>query len=227
MNVNKIVIIGAGFHGRVIASFFSEGTHKEGGEVAGFVDDDPGLQGKVIDGFQVLGKVADMEALIQKHKIRSAIVGFSDVLMQLRSQVFKQIGRLGLQPGNVIHQSAIIHKSSNLGVGIFVGEGVIISTNAKIGDNSVLNAGSEVGHHSQLRENVWLSAGVCLGGNVSIGKNSMIGFRASVMTNTKIGEEVSVGVGTTIIGDLADGVIAVNVPRIVTTKRTEHAVFKR
>lgn len=226
--MNKIVIIGAGFHGRVIASFFSEGTNKEEGEVAGFIDDDPGLQGKVIDGFQVLGKVADMETLIQKHKIKSAIVGFSAALMQLRSKVFKQIGQLGLQSGNVIHQSAIIHKSSNLGVGIFIGEGVIISTSAKIGDNSVLSMGSEVGHHSQLRENVWLSGGVCLGANVSIDEDSMIGFRASVLTYAKIGKEVSVGVGTTVIGNLADGTIAVNVPRIVTTnKRAEHAVFKR
>src|SRR5262245_21696767 len=61
----KIVILGAGGHGQVVADMIAAGARAGGDvlELAGFLDDDPALLGTEIDGTPVLGSLASVERL--------------------------------------------------------------------------------------------------------------------------------------------------------------------
>ena len=50
----RIVIIGAGGHGRVVLDILKN-NHQF--EVAGFLDSNPGLHGKITDGIKILGDI--------------------------------------------------------------------------------------------------------------------------------------------------------------------------
>lgn len=64
----RILIVGAGTLGRTLADLLR--TQKEIGlTLVGFLDDDPGKAGAVIDGIPVLGPAQDAETLLRRHDI--------------------------------------------------------------------------------------------------------------------------------------------------------------
>ena len=63
-----------------------------------------------------------------------------------------------------------------------------------------------------LAEGVHVSPGAHLGGCVQIGRASWIGIGASVRELKVIGEQVMVGAGAAVVGNVPDGVTVTGVP---------------
>ena len=71
----KCVVIGAGGHGRVVLDILIRAAQHE---PVGFIDSDPRLLGRRIDGRQVLGDLDDLPRLASEHSIAGAVVAIGN-----------------------------------------------------------------------------------------------------------------------------------------------------
>ena len=68
----RLLLVGAGFTGRVVAQEYARTGRLP--EVVGFVDDDPGRAGDVIEGLMVFGSTEDIPAVVQEHSVTGIVI---------------------------------------------------------------------------------------------------------------------------------------------------------
>jgi UDP-GlcNAc:undecaprenyl-phosphate GlcNAc-1-phosphate transferase len=74
-NGEKTLIYGAGIGGQLTLREI-ENNHALGLQLVGFMDDDPRLHGRKIQGYPVFGGESSLEEIIRRHGIRNIIVSF-------------------------------------------------------------------------------------------------------------------------------------------------------
>lgn len=195
----KVVIIGASGHGKVIADIIQ----KAGDKVIGFLDDNSNL-GKTFIGFSVLGKVSESYKY-QEYKFAIAI-GNADIRERIANEQH-------LKWYTAIHPTAEISS-----IGVEIGEGTVVMANAvinsdaKIGKHCIINTGAIVEHDNVIHDFVHVSVGAKLAGNVTVGRKTWIGIGSQVIQGKTIGEETMIGAGAVVIDDIADNCTAVGCP---------------
>jgi sugar O-acyltransferase (sialic acid O-acetyltransferase NeuD family) len=145
----------------------------------------------------------------------------------LKSMVTKKCDALNnITLINAIHPSAIILPTVKLGIGIFVGAGAIINTDATIMDGALINTQAVVEHDTVVGEFANISPTVCLGGRTTIGDRAFIGSGSVVLARTSIGADSIIGMGAIVTKDIPRDKIAYGVPaRIV--KNSEEADWNK
>lgn len=113
---------------------------------------------------------------------------------------------------NIIHASAQISSTSNLGKGCIINSLVSIAAHSKIGDFVSINRNSSIGHHTIISDFTTINPGVNIAGNVFIGKNTLIGMGTNVFDGVKIGKNCVIGAGSLVNKDIPDNVIAYGNP---------------
>jgi sugar O-acyltransferase (sialic acid O-acetyltransferase NeuD family) len=187
--MNRLIIIGAGGHGRVVA----EATNK----ACVFLDDNQKLDG-------VVGSIEQFPQVQQDGDTVVIAIGDNKTRMEILSK-FEHAA-------TVIHPSAVISESANIGKGTVVFANVVVNAGAVIGEGCILNTASSVDHGCILGDGVHISPGAHLGGNVTVGNCSWVGIGASVKHGVTIGKSVMVGAGAAVVNDISDGVTVVGVP---------------
>lgn len=195
----KVVIIGASGHGKVIADIIL----KSGDSVVGFLDDNPDLGAEFI-GFPVLGKVFEATNY-QEYKFVIAIGN-----AEIRERIANELDVIW---HTAIHPTAVISS-----IGVEIGEGTVVMANAiinsdaKVGKHCIINTGAIVEHDNRIEDFAHISVGAKLAGNVTIGRKTWIGIGAQVIQGKCIGAETVVGAGATVIGDIEEKGTYVGVP---------------
>ncbi len=203
----KILIIGAGGYGQVVADILTE-AHQAGESVCpiGYIDKGPALIGQTFLGLPVLGT----EKQLSKISHDAIIIAIGD--NKIRQKVFEKLTK---QKENFViarHPSTVIGSHVILGPGTVICAGVVINPGTTIGANVILNTGCTIDHHSFIQDHAHIAPGVHLGGEVVVGKGTLIGIGASVIPGCHIGAECTVGAGAVVIKNLPEGVTAVGVP---------------
>jgi sugar O-acyltransferase (sialic acid O-acetyltransferase NeuD family) len=93
----------------------------------------------------------------------------------------------------LIHPSAFVSPSSDIGSGTIVFAHSYIGPFCSIGNFSIINTHSVVEHGNKLGESVILSPRVTLCGNVSVGNNTFLGLGVGVAPSVEIGANVTIG----------------------------------
>ena len=118
----------------------------------------------------------------------------------------------------LIHPTAWVSPSAQLGPASVVFAQVAVQAEASIGTGAILNTGCSVDHDAQLADGVHICPGARLAGEVKVGARSWIGIGASVIQQVSIGSDVTVGAGAAVVRDLPSSVTAVGVPaRVVSS----------
>ncbi len=91
--------------------------------------------------------------------------------------------------------------------------------NTYLGENVKLAQYCNIGHDSILHASVRLSAGVMVGGFAEIGKRTVVGMGAIIRNRVKIGACSFIGMGSNVVSDIPDNVIAYGNPCKVRSKR--------
>jgi sugar O-acyltransferase (sialic acid O-acetyltransferase NeuD family) len=213
--MEQIVIIGAGAHGRDIAESLSHPTQKKQ-KLLGFVDDKPELKAKLIDGFPVLGNWSWFEENDSSQVKVICASGFSEP----RKKMVERAEKMNLSFANVISPLAYLATDVKIGVGNFIGHGVIICRGCQIKNHAIINYGSQVSHDNCLENFVSINPNVNLAGNISIGEGAYIGIGTSIIQGIKIGNWTIIGAGAAVIRDLPNNVTAVGVPaKVIKTRK--------
>lgn len=201
--MKKIIIMGAGGHGQVVADALKQ---MEVAEPVAFVDEDRELHGKKIMGIPVPGGNAAISSI--NHD--GIVIALGD--NALRKRIFNELRDAGENLFTVIHPSAIIAPDVEIGEGCMILAGAVINTQAEIKDNTIINTNSTIEHHNQIGPHAHIAPGSTLGGEVVIGEEAMVGIGATVLPRIRIGEKSILGGGSTAIKDIPGNAKAAGIP---------------
>jgi len=207
MNGSKCVIIGAGGHGRVVRDILNRAQTQA---VVGFIDSNPELVGRRVDGRPVLGGMADLERLRDELQLTSAIVAIGD--NGVRREFADRVAGAGLELINAIHPSANLAQNVTLGTNIVIAAGALICAHCHVGDSAILNTGCIVDHESMISTGAHICPGSRLAGRVTVDSGAFVGIGATVIQNIRIGYDAVVGAGSVVIQDVAPMTTVVGVP---------------
>jgi len=185
----RLYIIGAGGHGKVVADIASACNYDD---------------------------IAFLDSSWPERKKHGVWKIVNDTLPNVDSLKFCAIGNnarrseilmsTGLQnTPNLVHPGAIVAGSVGMGSGTLIVAGAVVNADSVIGNGVILNTSCSVDHDCFVDDFAHVSPGARLGGGVSVGKRSWIGIGSAICEGIKIGSDVLVAAGATVISDVPDG----------------------
>ena len=196
--MNRLIIVGAGGHGKVIA----DNALKNGYTDICFVDDC--TIGECM-GFPIIGTCTDVESLDD---------GSTDFVIGIgNNAVRKRIAEThAVNWVTVIHPSAQIAAHVSIGKGTVVMAGAVVNACAAIGQHCIINTGAIVEHDNVIGDYVHISPNAALGGTVRVGEQTHIGIGAAVKNNVGICRDCVVGAGAAVVKNIETAGTYVGVP---------------
>jgi len=202
-----VILIGAGGHAGVLI----EALRLLGRNILFATDDDEGLHGNSVSGVRIAG--SDGRVL----EVPPDSVGLINAVGSVtaptaRRQVFEQFVERGYRFEQVIHPTAILASSVELGEGVQVMAGAVIQASTSIGPNVLINTLACVDHDCIIEAHVHVAPGVTLSGGVHVHDTVHIGTGATVIQSIDIGRQAVVGAGAVVVRDVAAGATVLGVP---------------
>lgn len=128
-------------------------------------------------------------------------VGSPNVRKILVEQV-KNSSLLSIYFPTVVHKSAVIADTAQIGIGCFIGPQALVNTNARVGDFCLINTAVIVEHDCRLGDYATLNPGAVLLGSVVVESLATLGANASVRENRTVMTEAIVGMGAAVVRDI-------------------------
>ena len=198
-------IFGAGAQGRVTLEVWRSAVPD--GDFS-FIDDDPSLHGKVVNGAPIVG---GLEFILDHFgPADEIIVALGN--NQERMVLGDKLEAKGLTLGNAIHSSTVVMESAEIGGGCMLLAGAVVNTGARLGKHVIINTAAIVEHDAVIADGVQLGPGVSMGGRVIVEQGGFIGTGAVLAPRIKVGAGTVVGAGSVVVKDLPPGVLAYGVP---------------
>lgn len=204
----RLVILGAGGHGREVAEIAAAAADLGGPTLAGFLDDDAARWGTDIDGVPVVGGWGWLCEQDRASLAVAVAVGRPEVTARLLSRLEAD----GFRAASVVSPRANVSPRATLGAGCLVFPFVSVHTRAEIGPGVTLNVGSSVSHDTRVGRASNVNPGARLAGSVTVGEGAYIGMMASVIQGVSVGAWSVVGAGAVVVRDLPPNVTAVGAP---------------
>lgn len=202
-----VVVVGAGGHGRVVLDILKRARSYE---AAGFLDSNPDLHGRRMDGLPILGDLTLLPQLSRSRDMRGAIVAIGD--NGVRRAFAEEIDAMGIRLINAVHPSANLAHNVTLGRNVVIAAGALVSAHCQIGDSVILNTGCIVDHESMIGTAAHICPGTKLAGRVTVEAGAFVGIGATVLQGLRIGCEAIVGGGAVVIDDVPPMTTVVGVP---------------
>ena len=198
---DKIVIIGASGHGKVIADIAKLNGYKE----IIFLDDDPNKKKNGI--YDVVGTTQDIDRYKEQYDYIIAIGN-----NEIRKKITEQLDEKKIIQPFLIHPSAVIDSSVTIAAGTVVMANAVINADTIIGIGCIINTAATVDHDGKIGDFVHISPGAHLAGTVQVGLYSWIATGATVINNINITDHVNIGAGTVVISDINKSGTYIGVP---------------
>lgn len=199
---NKLLIIGASGHGKVVADVAIKMNKWHTIE---FLDDDLSIKNPL--GLEIIDISKHVEAYITEYDF---FVGIGN--NEVRRKVTERLKKSKAKIATLIHPSAIIAEEVVIGRGTVVTAGVIINSSTNIGEGCIINTGSTVDHDNTFGDYVHISPGANIAGTVKIGDNTWIGTGGIVSNNIYITNNCIVGAGGVVVRDINESGTYIGVP---------------
>lgn len=204
MNAGPVIVVGAGGHAKVVI----DALRQCGEEIAGLVDDDDAKIGTRVMELPVLGG----DNFLSERGLGPIRLATGVAAPYRRAVIFRRFKELGFAFVNVIHPSAVVSKSADIGEGTQIMAGAVVQPDVRIGENTLVNTRASVDHDCILGAHVHVAPGATLAGRVGVGDICHIGAGATVLENIRVGIGCTIGAGAVVIRDVADGVTVAGVP---------------
>ena len=196
MKKNKLLIYGSGNFGKYIYK-----NLKDYFNIIGFADDTKKINTKVIHNLSVKH---NLKTLL-KNKIDCKIflaIGYK--LWSKRDVLIKKLKKKNYKFQSFIHPTSIVNKEVKFLEGVFISQGVNISSSSVISSNTFVDVSVTIGENTKIGKNCYLAAGSNICGNVKINDNSFVGAGTIVLDEIRIGKNCFINAGSLITNDLSN-----------------------
>ena len=190
---NRLVIVGAGGHGKVIADI----AIKNGYQDISFVDE--------CINYSIIGRSSDLERLND---------GKTDFVIAIGNNMTRK----KIAESHTVNWVTLIHPSAQIGAnvsiehGTVVMAGAVVNACASIGRHCIINTCAVVEHDNVLGDYVHISPNAALGGTVQIGECTHIGIAATVINNINICNNCRIGAGAVVVKDITESSTYIGIP---------------
>lgn len=215
MTVLPLVILGAGGFARETLDVVDAiNAVSPTWDVLGFiVDSQYGQPGTIINDRPILGDFSWLEA----HRDTYVVCGVGAPETKLR--MINRLAHLNIRYASLIHPSVLKTRWMQVGQGVVITAGCVLSNSIKIHDHVHLNPNCTIGHDVILGSFVSVAPAAVISGNVELGEGVYFGTGAKVIQKKTVGQWSIVGAGAVIISDIPDNVTVVGVPARVIKQR--------
>lgn len=201
MQTSKLLIVGAGGHGLVVAESAVASGHFQ--EVL-FADDwvtTAKLGLRVLEG---------IEPTQDRAETYSVIIAMGDNLV--RRNLFVSWKSQDASFVSVIHPTSVVSASANIGEGCMLLPNVTINAQARIGDNSIINTGCVVEHNCDVGDSVHIAPNSTLAGCVTVGDGTLVGAGTTILPGITVGRNCVVGAGSVVTKPVEDNEVVLGNP---------------
>ena len=196
----RLIIIGAGGHGRVALDI----AKKSGDFHEIMFLDDAEITG---EGIPVVGKVSDYSQYIESSAFFVAIGNNFT-----RRRIQTELRANGAKILSLIHPDAVICEDVKMADGCIVMAGTVINTGSTIGEGVIVNTGSTIDHDCIIGNYAHISVGAHLAGSVEIGDCTFVCAGVTVINNIRICEECTIGAGAAVVNDIVTKGLYIGMP---------------
>lgn len=200
-----IFIYGAGGMAREVLTIYEDMDELD--KITGFVEDNSNKVGSLMNKKPVYD-ANYMNTLSSSKKI-GVIIAIGSTK---RVKVVKRLENDKFLFEKVIHPSALLHKTVQIGQGTIICAGVILTSNIIIRDHVILNLSSSISHDSIINSFTTISSGARISGNVKIGERVFIGNNASINEGLKIGDGAIIAAGAVVTEEVPELALITGIP---------------
>jgi acetyltransferase EpsM len=173
-----------------------------------FIDDDPALQGKVVNATTVLGNVESV--LRRAPSAIGVVVAIGNPQTRLSLACHLLDNRITFI--NAVHPQAIVVESARLGVGVMIHPGAVVNTLSRLGNHVLVNTGAIVEHEVVIEDGASVHAGARVGGRATLERACFVSMGAVVLQRCRIGAGSVVAAGSVVTRDVPPGVLVMGSP---------------
>lgn len=184
----KIIIIGAGGHGKVVADIAKLNGYKE----IVFLDDDTSKQTN--GNYKIIGTTQDIEKYKGAYDFFVAIGN-----NKIREKLTNELRKMNITQTVLIHPTAVIDETVLLEEGIVVMANAVVNADTRLSRGVIINTSATVDHDCIINEFTHICPGVHIAGTVNIGKGVWVGIGSTLINNIDICDEVIIGAGSVVI----------------------------
>lgn len=202
MKKEKLLIIGAGGHGKVVADIAMK--MKKWSTIR-FLDGNKEISSSM--GIEVIGKPEDALSYIEDNDI---FVGIGN--NSVREKIQSQLDDSGATIPTLIHPSSTIGSDVTIERGTVVMAGSIINCSTDIGRGCIINTGSTIDHDNIIGSYAHISPGVNIAGTVNIGNKTWLGIGSIIKNNINITHNCKIGAGAVVVKDIKETGVYIGIP---------------
>lgn len=143
---------------------------------------------------------------LSKTDKKSFIIGFAN--QKLRKKFYDLMIENDAEPAdNIIHPSAIVSKSVQMGKGNYLACNAVVSSEVEIGDFNIINLNVTIGHNAVIGSNCLFNPGARISGNCVIGNRCLVGANSFVFQGVSVCDDCLIDALTYVNQNLEEPVI--------------------
>jgi sugar O-acyltransferase (sialic acid O-acetyltransferase NeuD family) len=214
----QVFILGAGGQAAEVFEIYAAlGREKD---VIGFLEENCQREGIRLNE-KIIWDVSYLEGLPKgKNYMLIAAIGSTK-----RKRIIEKLERECFEFDTVVHPNAIVSKRAKIGEGSIITAGTIITCQIEIGRHVLLNMGTHVAHDAKIGDYTTLSPGTEVMGRVSIGRQVFVGANATIIEKVKVADGAIIAAGAVVTQDVPENALAAGVP--ATVKKIYHSIEEK
>ncbi|MBS2966096.1 acetyltransferase [Actinocrinis puniceicyclus] len=210
MSVSELLIVGAGGFARETAHAVAAlNAVRPAWRLLGFLDDDPLLRGRRVDGLPVLGGT-DLAQSLTGAQVLVCVGNPRNYFA--RARIVERLALPADRYATIIHPSADVCADASIGPGTVLLAQAVLTAAVTVGAHVAVMPHAVLTHDVTIDDFATIASGVRFGGGSSVARGAYLGSGALIREQVEIGAWAQVGMGSVVLGDVPGGQVWVGNP---------------
>lgn len=210
MTTSELLIIGAGGFARETAQAVAAiNAVRPTWRLHGFLDDDPLLHGRRVDGLPVIGGTDLVQSLPDARVV--VCVGNPRNYFT-RARIVERLDLPAARYATILHPSADISADCAVGPGSVLLAQVVLTAAVTVGGHVAVMPHAVLTHDVTIDDFATIASGVRFGGGVRVRRGAYLGSGSLIREQVKVGSWSQVGMGSVVLQDIPDRQVWVGNP---------------